>query len=384
MKDFFYNEFDLRLGEVVDSVKMLLYKRHEDIFERIDFYNDNIFLEPLLYTYLTQKDNEWLDSIIVGYEKKPKRKINVFTNKLGIVYIPNIGYFTTKKNSKMLKLEILSQEEFIMYDGMEKIDFIFEPLCILENEIELIKTQHPLIEKFFIKKDNKKEAVKIESIFEKHINHFNKAYNIIKEYYRSYFDLLHKNVKKVMIYEGESNSFASIQVHNMIFLNTKNHDDEVFFLDHILHEGAHVIFNTLTYKTKHNLFTVPFNSLLKDFIGNAEEHGEVYGRFHGLFTQSNINSCMKICLEKKVFSGKQEHELIGRFSSNLKRFKNAIYTFNNSNLYTEEGSKWYEFFEKKQKTLYNSNRELIDKYNVSNQPYVFSYKIFSETNPLNS
>ena len=67
--DFFYNDFDNCQGKVIDSLKMLLYQRHEDIFERLDFDDDEIFLEPLLYSYIMQQDDTWLDSIIYGYEK---------------------------------------------------------------------------------------------------------------------------------------------------------------------------------------------------------------------------------------------------------------------------------------------------------------------------
>lgn len=229
---------------------------------------------------------------------------------------------------------------------------------------------------------NNASDVKIEESFSKHIPHFNKAINVIKENYHNYFGLIKKSVKKILIYEGmQPYSFAAIQAHNMIFLNAHDEDDEIFFLDHILHEGAHVIFNTLTYDSKIELFTVPFKTELSFITNDTSDHGELYGRFHGMFTQSNINPCMEICINNNIFSGKQHKELLGRFSSNIKRFNSGINRFYIPELYKEEGKKWYDFFSKRYDELYDRNKELVNSFDVSNQPYAFSYEIFDETNP---
>ena len=358
--DFFYNDFDNCQGNVIDSLKMLLYQRHEDIFERLDFDNDNVFLEPLLFSYITQENNDWLDSIIYGYEKNPKQKIIVFTNKNGVIYIPQIGYFYTDQKSTQLLLG--KSNEFYLRDinNNNEIPYRFEPIKLLNENIELVKTQHPLFESFFVSNDIVVD-VEIENCYDKHILHFNNALNVIKEYYPGYFSLIKKSVKKVMIYDGHPNSFAAIQAHNMIFINAHDENDEIFFLDHILHEGAHVIFNTLTYHSKIELFTVPFKTILSDITKDDRDHGEIYGRFHGMFTQSNINTCMETCINEKVFHGKQHKELLGRFSSNMKRFRAGIEKFNIPNIYKEEGKLWYEFFTKRYNSLYEKNELTLSR-----------------------
>ena len=377
----FYNDFDTCQGDVIDSLKLLLYKRHENIFDRIDFENDLIYQEPLLYSYITQKDDIWLDSIIYGYEKEPKNKIIVFSNNKGIIYIPNIGYFHTNKKDQKLFLETKNNAFFIKDEQNAEVSFQYEPLLFLDENIELVKTQHPLFENLFKNNFDVVVNVNIDETYEKHIRHFNIALQTIKENNHDYFTLIKKSVKKVMMYEGEPYSFAAIQAHNMIFLNAHDTDDEIFFLDHILHEGAHVIFNILTYNSKTELFTVPFNTNLSIITKDKRDHGELYGRFHGMFTQSNINQCMEACISKNVFKGKQHKELLGRFSSNMKRFKLGIDKFNIPTLYKEEGEKWYSFFFTRHNDIYMRNRNIINSFDVSNQPYVFSYEIFNKTNP---
>lgn len=376
----FFSDFNRCQESVIDSLKLLLYQRHQDIYDRIDFNDDNIFLEPLLYTYITQDNEEWLDSIIYGYETKQKERIIVFTNNRGIIYIPKLGYFHTDKKNQKLYLEQISNHYSIKDEYGNEINFKYGPLIFLENGIELIKTNHPLFENLFLNDKNQIVDVEIDECYDKHISHFNGALDIIKQNYNQYYELIDKSIKKVLIYDGEPYSFATIQAHNMIFLNAHDEDDEIFFLDHILHEGAHVIFNTLTYDTKQDLFTVPFKTNLAQITGDINDHGELYGRFHGMFTQSNINPCMEICIDRQIFNGKQHKELLGRFSSNMKRFGASIEKFDIPKLYNIEGEKWYRFFLIKYKELYKQNHALINSFKVSNQPYVFSYEIFEKTN----
>jgi hypothetical protein len=378
--DFFYDDFDACLDKTIDSLKLLLYRRHNDIFERLDFDNQEIYQDPLLFAYVTQKDNKWLDCLIYGYEKTAKEKIAVFTNKEGIIYISKIGYFKTNVLESELTLVNIEDKFTLIDSDNNKINYDFEPIFYLKEQIELVKTIHPLQECMFVNNEGKIVNVETNNLFTKHIDHFNNALDIIKKYYSDYFKLLKKNVKKVMMYCGEPYSFASIQCHNMIFLNVNNEDDEIFFLDHILHEGSHVVFNTLTYDTKLDLFTIPFKSPISDFTKNPQDHGEVYGRFHGMFTQSNINICFENCIKNNVFNERQLHELLGRFSSNMKRFNASVEKFNLPHLYKSEGLKWYTFFSSRCDELTERNRKTIYSLDVSNQPYVFSYKVFNKTN----
>lgn len=376
----FYNNFNACHEGVIDSLKMLLYQRHEDIFDRLDFEDDSIYQEPLLYAYVTQEDDKWLDSIIYGYEKNKKDRIVIFSNEKGIIYIPKIGYFNTNRKSEELFLEEQDEAHIIRDASSKEIDYIFNPLIFLDEGIELIKTMHPILTGLFLNAQNQIVDVDIDGCYKKHIKHFNNALSVIREHFNQYFTLIKKSVKKILIYDGEPYSFAAIQAHNMIFLNAHDDNDEIFFLDHILHEGAHVIFNTLTYNSKMELFKVPFRTQLSEITKDSSDHGELYGRFHGMFTQSNINPCMEICIDNNIFTGKQHHELLGRFSSNMKRFRSGIEKFNISNLYNEEGELWYNLFTQCYQNLYKRKKELVESFDVSNQPYVFSYEIFKNKN----
>ena len=64
--------------KMIDTIKLLIYKENTSLLEKVDFEDDNIFLEPLLFAYFNKKkenkfSSELLSEIMQGYfvEKEP-------------------------------------------------------------------------------------------------------------------------------------------------------------------------------------------------------------------------------------------------------------------------------------------------------------------------
>ena len=77
---------------MIENIKMLLYKADEDIFETLDFENDSIYQEPLLYAYFNDKNNKiQLDQILYGYIELSKRigEITITTDMLSQLLLFN-------------------------------------------------------------------------------------------------------------------------------------------------------------------------------------------------------------------------------------------------------------------------------------------------------
>ena len=117
--------------EIINVIKLLLYKKDMNLMEKVDINNDKVFLEPLLFSYFNNKkeksfSKELLSEILQGYflEKKPIRVKHSF-NRNGIAYIPNIGYF--KRVEIQPYASILKQGDF-----------------------EVVKEVHPTQEKYFV------------------------------------------------------------------------------------------------------------------------------------------------------------------------------------------------------------------------------------------
>ena len=60
--------------EILEVTKILIYKENPLLFEKLDFNNNDVFLEPLLFAYFNSKSynllpKEALEEILQGYFK---------------------------------------------------------------------------------------------------------------------------------------------------------------------------------------------------------------------------------------------------------------------------------------------------------------------------
>ena len=375
-----YHDHHLKL---IETLKTALYARDSSIFEKLDYYNEEIYAEPLFYACINNNFAKWIDTLIFGFakEQKPIWHINTTPIEEKLIYLPNTGYLELKsKYSKQVSLRYIDNVIEIRDIDGNILDYESQELIKNELGIEFFKCNHPLLKPLFVDEQGEITDVIInQNLFANHTEHFNKALHTIKKVYPEYFNLIVKYIKKVVFFKGSANSFATIQAHGISFFNIKDDYDEIFFVDNIMHQCAHAFFNTLTLH-KSDLFTIAPSSDLSMFTKDKSDIGaELYDRFHGLFTQSNINICLEKCIQQKLFNGDKHNELLGRFSSNMKRFSVALEKFENLEIYKAVGIKWLEFFKETYTQIHQRNRLLLSKYNVSNQSYVFDYNIFLST-----
>lgn len=375
--DFFtqYHEYHLK---IIDTLKTALYQKDSAIFDKLDFYDDAVFSEPFLFSSISDNNELWIDSLIFGLSKNRDllKDISIPVIDENIIYLPTIGSLELSSKQKGRVILNYKNNSIKVEKDDNEIDFILKPIIKNSCNIEFISCSHPLFISYFKNDRGENTSVLIdEELYKKHISNFNKALSVIEKIYPEYFDLIKKYISKVVFYVGDANSFATIQAHGMIFLNVKDEYDEVFFIEDIVHQTAHVFFNTLTF-IKSDLFLIPYNSCMDNDVVS------VYDRFHGLFTHVCINIILEECIKQKLFSGRKYYELVARFTINMNRFAVGIQKFDKPNLFKLEGERWFSFFKCNFQDTLEGNKKLLSKYNVSNQPYVFSYVIFKKTNEL--
>ncbi|MGY0407866.1 MAG: hypothetical protein ACWIPJ_05870 [Polaribacter sp.] len=106
----------LNFSSITKVIKLLIYKENPIFFEKIDFDDDNVFLEPLLFS------KEILIEILQGYFLKEKKvNINYSFKKKGIAYIPKIGYFKNKSLKPFEQIEIIKGTgiEIVKYSHLD-------------------------------------------------------------------------------------------------------------------------------------------------------------------------------------------------------------------------------------------------------------------------
>jgi len=378
----YYQDFECRLGIVTDSIKRLLFDRHPLIFERLDFDKDEIYLEPLLYTYIGQNDDKWLDCIIYGYETIKKEAILVFTNSRGVIYLPQIGYFKTGMSDREILLRTGKHGITLHYE--EKVlAYNFEPLLYLHYGFQLIKHQHPLLISVFPVEQTEFKEIEVENVYRPHLDKINEAIELVNQCNNEHFTLLKKGHMQVMLYQAtKPNCFAAMTAHNLIFLNVRNWNTEMFFVDHICHEGAHITFNTLTYESKYGLFKVPPNTNFSDVCGNPQQHSTLYLRFHGLFTYLEITKALELCVESKDLPRASIWEAKGRLVFHIYKFKLAIACFEGLDIFSQQGLIWYEYFINRADQLEKRHVEMKKIFNFEEQTYDFNSEIFKKENPI--
>lgn len=383
--DFFTN-YEKHHLKVVDTLKSALYQKDNSIFDKLDFYDDEIYKEPLLFLCINNPDyNLWINSLIAGLTKPNTINDIQIPVHNKTIYIPNVGYFTFEDDNLKLVNCKLENNQFIFTSKSKKLNYIYKKIKKTDEGIEFLEFNHPLLKNMFVNEQGKIVDVIIsskEAYKEEYILNFSKALVKIKKTYPEYFNLIKKYIKKVVFYSGQPNSFASIQAHNTAFFNISHGNSEIFFLDNILHQCAHVFFNTLTLD-KSELFKLPYNSDLSIFTENIDDKGfSLYDRFHGLFTQTNINLCFDKCLEENLYSGDSYLEFIAKFTSNMSRFDIAIKKFNQKTKYKKAGLEWFTLFSNTFDYINDRNKDELLKYKVSNQPYIFDFELFKKTNNL--
>lgn len=356
------------MTEYINTIKLLLYKENPTLLEKVDFEDDNIFLEPFLFAYFnSKKDNlfstEMLTELMQGYfiAKEPLQLEHSY-NKEGIAYVPNLGYFDKQGN---------------IVDDILKID-----------AFEILKYKHPLLEKYFVEfykghivnanpphnsvwQENYKELEQAVLIIKEHLPHF---YNDFKFANKRIY--LHDNPKIL--------NFASVETLGMLYFYVLGKNNLVYFIEEIIHQAAH---NYLYYvmSNKNEFFKIDSeNTIMRDLTKQQWDYRNFYGAFHGLYTVTRRVECFDILLKKNVFKGREKHELLGRFTDQFARFKTGLELLDLDQVYTEKGKGYYFELSTKCETILNKYQKLDNDFDLSNSDLDFRYDDFCKLNTYES
>lgn len=363
--------------ELINTIKLLIYKENPTLLEKLDFDNDDIFLEPLLFAYFNSKKsnlfpNDMLKEILQGYFlEKEEVEIKFSYNSYNVAYIPNIGYFN---------------------NGEKKS---FDPIFIIEDtQIELLKRPIKLLENIFRTNTdeliNEKEIVIDNNLFEKNINALTNAFKFIKKNSPDQYKLIEENCKKVIMFKtnpSNINSFATINAQGIAFFNVYQEEyDEVFFVDDIAHQTGHIILTTLFYDKK-AIFNIDeeqnIGSLLK-----INDNRSIHILIHAFYTYYTTFMCLDDCLKNNSFNETQKKEAIARIGFYLNKctldiqiFDRIINNFNGIEfILTPKGIQMYSIIRSKYEEIFNKWNSITKHFDYRNQTYNFALKNFKELN----
>ncbi len=390
-------------NQLIENIKMFLYKEDSNIFDIVDFEDDNIYQEPLLFAYCNSEkaDVSILNTILYGYMnlEAQKKGIIVESDENGRIYLPNMGWLITEKTTQKFKLFKNKNNKIILFNNDVNYKYRLEPIEKIKNtDIEYIKYSIPLLKQCYFDVDNNLINVEIENISKLHLQNVTKAVNLIKQFAPIHFDLINLITKKIAVFNVDTflrNSFATLNAQGISFSNAYQEDyNEVFFIDDIAHQTGHVIFIALTYDLP-NFIKIDPNTIFETFeLGNNTiETRHIHVIFHALYTYYTTFICLDACLDAEVFDSKRKHEALGRLYFYIgKCFKDLslIEAANINNIpinlkeiFTENGLEIYNEIKNKFDLVKEKWRDSLKALDMSNQPYNFTYSNFVKLNPLN-
>jgi hypothetical protein len=357
---------------LADIVKKALYEKDTTIFEKIEFDNDTIFLEPSLFCYFlspldTSKKISFTQSLY-GYTSEANRppSLNVKSDLFGLINLPNLGYVKTEP------LQEISISSLDLNTRLIQNEFV------TNSQIRICK--HPTDELGLI--DNIRFDQSIETTLCRNKMQLLQACLYMQSHLPEFWTLIEMVTREFVLFASPNhNSFAGISHHGTAYFNTEGKEQTVaFFIDDISHQCGHIIFNSLTLDTDTYL-RVEKEHLLNNFISNKNDHRSVYGAFHGLFTYTCILYSLDQLLDRDG-SKLIQHESLGRLGFYLNKFKLDLKNMNNPKILTDEGMRFHVQFNQSYQYMLDKYHKQVSSFNYSNQPYTFQYDLFKNTNSL--
>lgn len=368
----------------VDTIKRLLYKKDSLIFEKLDFYNIDVYLNPMLFSYFTNKNNELSMTLeqILNNDFSMDLKINVNSDRNGVIYLPSYGYIlNTKENTKYF-FDTGNKKLYI--DAEIYNQQIYTPITVIEDtEIELCIYTNPYFDKFiqtYVADLNNFSEIDHIDLVNNHKKNIKKALEIIKKVIPDFYNLILSSTKKIFIYDNKKiRSFVTRQCHGAIFLSVDEKSNVTYFLEEILHQCGHNIFNSITFNVNEFL-KVPESTLIGS-LNKTDDSRTIYSALHGVFTVSTGTYGLYQIYKNICFDDDELNiELLARLAIKSNRFRTGIEKINFDNVFTDKGKIVYDLLDKECEQIIFSNPQIFNKYDFSNQPHVFSYEMFKKIN----
>ncbi|NOQ73850.1 MAG: hypothetical protein GQ574_17720 [Crocinitomix sp.] len=379
----------------IEKIQFLLYKDNPDVFDLIDFDDENIYQEPLLFAQFCfpDKSNLTLENLLYGYMQTKLRPKEMIANSddFGRIYLANFGWVITSINKQEYTIKTLSNFDIELYIKDEKVAFTLEPLCLLEEggpeiikyPINVLKACHPQVSGVEIELD-------ITEITKERIQQLKNAWRLMKQLIPAQYELTKKIVNKMVVFNlinGTGNSFATTSANGTAFFHCYQPEyNEVFFIDDIAHQTGHVIFYAITAEPEHFIKLLP-ETLLQSFTDKTNQGTRtVYILFHALYTYYVTLIFLNKALEMNSFRGQKLHESRGRICFYINKYRHDI-TFLKEcigldALFTDKGRKLYDKIETDLTEINNNWYQKLNHLDLTNQPYNFTYSKFIELNPI--
>jgi hypothetical protein len=376
---------------LAEKIKLLVCHAESELFERLDFNDDSIFLEPFLFSYFTRKVKSpiGLHQLLFGYIEPLRRydSIDVHADEAGIIYLPNIGYFYTDLRNENAALHYdRGTDQFQIKKNNNLVAFRFDPpLMIAGTSIEVYKHHHPFFHPYFAEwneetKDfeNFGAPVEITRTTEQHLDNLTQTFALLKRFSPEQIDQYAASTRRIVLFNNSKiRNFAVRDMHGMAFINGNSDDTVIYFLEEVIHQCSHNFFNAVTANLSDH-FRIDAETPLKKYSHDEGEFRSIYSAHHGLYTVATRMACFDNCIDG--LDGAELLEVVGRFADLRMRFRNGLDKLDYEEVFTPLGHHVYIMLDEFCSQIFDKRHYLIYKFDYTYQNAGFNFQKFAQLN----
>lgn len=370
--------------QLANSMKQLVCAASCPTAERLDFTQDTPFLEPSLFSFFSREENSaTLDQVLFGQlsgENRPA-EIPVHIDRHGAISLPGLG---------MVRTELPPQPAVLRagpaFSGLQiKVDGHMAPHTFEAVErvwgsgLEVDACEDELMARHLDDCDGRPAIG--PDLARRHKQSLQRAAAALQQAAADWGQALLAVTRRVVLFEQPNfSSFAPTEAHGAVFLQPPAGADEVFFLEDLAHQCGHVLLNAAMVKRSH-MFAVDPDLPLTELTGDSEDQRTLYAALHDAFVDCVMSICLERCLQRQIFSGRQEHELLGRLAHILRRLSLELMSLHHQGLFSSRGIRLIHLLGLVFDDVFERVEDRILPFDLSNQAGEFDYDGFRAANP---
>ncbi len=379
--------------DVIFQVKRYLYECDKDIFDTVDFEDDAIFLEPFLVSYSTLRNHkQGHDQILFGYRKDNTSKtFPVLSDQQGVVFLPNYGRILTNELNTALTLKYdcdAGQQNFTLFKDGQNIEATLEPIRKLACGIEITNRIDLYSASFFTEIWKNVPLEELQTIItsstvniEDYIEDIERTFEILKQYDKDEYEKYMQTTRRIILFSHPRlRNFVSRVAHGNVYLNVDDLSNITYFLEEIIHQCSHNVFNAVTFDIE-KFMPIGSQPTLEMMLNNGDTR-TIYGAYHGIYTTEKIVEVFINLLDEDLdIDVDTRYELIGRLAINKNRHDIGLEKIPWETIFSPLGKSIFDYYYTKLDNYIKDYPVYFD-YEISEHPVVFNYWKFKDDNPI--
>ena len=317
-------------AEQLVHAKEVAYHFFKQIFEVVDFHNDEHFYSPSLFALdsATGSSDAVLLSLaapIVNSGGKFPFPIKATTNSNGALVIPAVGNIWTSHPNAECYVQVGPDHTKWLVGFGDNDDLRPAPLepvqQLAPHPLGLMQQSSPLFTSDVVDVHGNRIELNDRDIVSGWADQMCRSLDLLQQLHPSYYQLLSLVCNFfILLQRPDVNSFATEKLPGVSFLSLTEENTIPYFLEDIAHQCAHNVLSTACFG-RNVLFVGSENIRISDITGvRTSDTRSIYVVSHGVFTETIIGDVLLRAIKSGTLAGDELFEVQGRLAFILKKY----------------------------------------------------------------